>query len=124
MKSQKCPHVYGFGTRLSNAYTMGCDGLPAAPWMGGRDSAAYKAWALGRKELDRKIDRLTYLSRMLGKYGQRWGEAQENGGEPSLRMYGWVDEYNSIKEESPAVWAEYCKRTGAAPEHNAYDCLA
>lgn len=42
------PHIYGRGTRLSNAYTLGWDLKPAAKWFGGRDTFAYRAWQQGR----------------------------------------------------------------------------
>lgn len=64
------------------------------------------------------ISRLRYLSKMIAKYAHRWGEC------PSARLTGWVDEYNDIKEEQPEIFAAYCKEVGAAPEHDAYDCLA
>ena len=64
------------------------------------------------------IKRLNYLRGMLNKYSHRWGE------NPSQRMYDWVDEYNDIKTDNRSVWDLYCKETGLAPDHDAYDCMA
>ena len=44
------PHEYGRGTRLSNAYTIGRDGLPRPKWCGDSTSAASKAWQKGFEE--------------------------------------------------------------------------
>lgn len=72
--------------------------------------------------MEKQIKRLAYLCAMLAKYAHRWAPA--NGSEPSNRMYAWVDEYTDIKDKHPEAFAEYCKRSGADPKHNAYDCLA
>lgn len=45
-----CPHTYGAGTRLSNYYTMGRDGLPCPGHAGPRDSTARKAYARGKAD--------------------------------------------------------------------------
>lgn len=44
------PHIYGAGTRLSDAYTMGRDGQPCPRYCAEKTSAAYKAWKRGRDE--------------------------------------------------------------------------
>lgn len=44
------PHTYGAGTRLSSAYTAGRDGLPCPAYCRDRTSAAYKAWAEGKRQ--------------------------------------------------------------------------
>lgn len=68
--------------------------------------------------MNKTIQRLNYLSTMLNKYGHCWGE------NPSARMYSWVDEYNGIKEEQPAVWKAYCEQYGFTLCHDAADCMA
>lgn len=49
-ETRKGPYVYGGGTRLSNAYTVGRDGLPCPQWAAEPSSAAHKAWKQGRDE--------------------------------------------------------------------------
>jgi hypothetical protein len=44
------PHVYGAGTRLSSAYTIGRDGKPCPRYCAERTSAAHRAWKLGHDE--------------------------------------------------------------------------
>lgn len=44
------PHIYGYGSRLSSAYTAGVDGKPHAKHFGGMNSKATKAWLAGRNE--------------------------------------------------------------------------
>ena len=63
--------------------------------------------------------RLDKISANLHRYAHRWTYDQE----PSARMQGWVDEYNRLIEENPALFAEYCEERGFEI-HNAYDALA
>lgn len=44
------PHIYGYSTRLSNAYTIGRDGIRCPPWASERSSHAYEAWKRGHDE--------------------------------------------------------------------------
>ena len=64
------------------------------------------------------IARFEYLSGMLAKYADSWGE------NPSERMCRWFYQFNDLKEDNPVEWAEYCKQRGLSPNHDASDCLA
>lgn len=44
------PHVYGAGTRLSEAYTIGRDGLPCPRHYAEKGSLTRQAWQRGRNE--------------------------------------------------------------------------
>ena len=44
------PHIYGAGTRLSSAYTIGRDGKPCPRHCADRSSHGYAAWKLGHDE--------------------------------------------------------------------------
>ena len=44
------PHQYGYGSRLSSAYTAGVDGKPYPQHNGPKSSAAYKAWLSGNNQ--------------------------------------------------------------------------
>lgn len=48
------PHTYGAGTRLSEAYTKGRDGLPLPPFFSEPGSAAKKAWQRGHDEYEKE----------------------------------------------------------------------
>ena len=61
--------------------------------------------------------RLDKLTENLSNYKHRWNDS------PSRRMMGWVDEYNRIADENPALFAEYCAERGYEIG-TAYDVLA
>lgn len=56
---------------------------------------------------------------LIRKYAHCWA------GEPSARMYRWVDLVNEYKAEHPVIWAEYCERfNNGFTRWDAYDLLA
>jgi hypothetical protein len=67
-----------------------------------------------------QIARLDYLRGMLVKYAHRWYV-----GEPSTRMYAWVDEYEALRcNADRAAWDAYCAKHGSSERHTAYDLFA
>ena len=66
---------------------------------------------------EKKIqDRLAMLSFYISKYSDLWGK--------SPRLYGWVDEYNTIQSNMPyEQWKNYCDKWEYAYSHNGYDFL-
>jgi len=66
------------------------------------------------------VKRLAYLAGMLSKYAHRWYA----NGEPSDRMYAWVDEYTELRAAHPAAWAQHCQDKGYDLQHTAYDIFA
>jgi hypothetical protein len=47
---RKHPHLYGGGSKLSQAYTHGRQGRPFPKRLGTKQSATYKAWKIGCEE--------------------------------------------------------------------------
>lgn len=68
----------------------------------------------------REMDRLHAL---LRRYSHRWC-VEVNGvrQEPSQRMYGWVDRYNTLTNS--VNFEAWCDKRGYAFPHDAYDVLA
>jgi hypothetical protein len=66
---------------------------------------------------EKKIqDRVEMLSFYITKYSNLWGK--------SSRVYGWVDEYNTLKSNMPyEQWKSYCDKWDYAYSHNGYDFL-
>lgn len=60
------------------------------------------------------------LNGLLRKYKHRW--SFDDGREPSQRMCGWVDQYNTLAR-SP-LFSHWCDFRGKAFPHDAYDVLS
>jgi hypothetical protein len=69
------------------------------------------------KQLDKQFKRLAMLSFYISKYSNLWGN--------SPRLFGWVDEYNTLRANMPwEQWKQYCDKMGYADSHDGYDNLA
>ena len=82
------------------------------------------AVTINNEEIDmiiKKVDRLKYLKLMIRKYSHR---RYETGFKLSDRMYGWIDEYNKIKEAFPLEWECFCKETNSCVTHVGHDLFA
>lgn len=56
---------------------------------------------------------------LIRKYAHCWS------GDPSARMYRWVDLVNEYKADHPVIWAEYCQlHNDGFTGFDAYDLLA
>lgn len=70
------------------------------------------------RKIDKDKNRLVYLAKMISKYKHCWGE------NPSNRLTGWVDEFNSIKENSRVAFTEWSKESGCCIDSTGHDLLA
>ncbi len=61
---------------------------------------------------------IEHSMQMLSKYAHRWGQF------PSARMQEWQIHFDSAKNDSPAVWHDFCAKNNVSLGCDAGDILA
>jgi hypothetical protein len=73
-------------------------------------------------KLTKQVNELFRLRKLLIKYSHRYYAATDRGGEPSRRIYNWIDSYDEFKDT--AAWQVYCRDNHFDEGHDAFDLFA
>lgn len=64
--------------------------------------------------------RLTQITNLIHKNKHLAGDNDKRG----KRLYGWVDEFDDLREKYPTEFKQWCDDNGYDHNCNGHDCLA